>query len=134
MPDDPEEKTHPFDAAPVWWWLLKPAAREMRHRPTEPECLLWARLRNRQIAGFKFRRQYAIDRFILDFFCLEARLAVEVDGPIHAETHNEDAERDEILATYDIQVLRVRNEDVRNDMEVVLARIRGALVKGLPHP
>ncbi|MCZ2094795.1 MAG: endonuclease domain-containing protein [Anaerolineae bacterium] len=134
MSDDPDEKPHLFDAAPVWWWLLKPAARRMRRAPTEAERVLWKYLRDRQVGGFKFRRQYAVDRFILDFYCHETRLAVEVDGSIHARTRHEDAARDARLAAYGIRVLRVRNEDVLNNIAAVLAEIRDTLTNGLPHP
>jgi very-short-patch-repair endonuclease len=65
--------------------ILLQAARELRHPQTPAEQKLWSRLRNRQLNGFKFRRQHPIDRFIIDFYCDEAKLCIEVDGDSHAE-------------------------------------------------
>jgi len=62
------------------WGQLKDLAREKRQTPTAAEGLLWQRLRSRQATGFKFRRQYAVGRYIVDFFCPDAALVVEVDG------------------------------------------------------
>ncbi len=66
--------------APELWEKLKPLARQMRHVPTPAEDRLWQHIRNRQLKGMKFRRQWAIERFIVDFFCYEANLIIEVDG------------------------------------------------------
>lgn len=63
----------------------------MRQTPTLEEDMLWQKLRNRGLLGYKFRCQHAIDRFIVDFYCAEARLFAEVDGPVHQYTHEEDA-------------------------------------------
>ena len=127
MTQDPESRDNRFLSPPQWWKLLKPAAREMRRQPTEAEDILWSYLRDRQLAGFKFRRQHAVDRFILDFYCPASRLAVEVDGPIHERTALEDAERDGMLTCYGIRVLRVRNEEVFGDIQAVLVNIHEAL-------
>ena len=127
MTQDPESRDNRFLSPPQWWNLLKPAAREMRRQPTEAEDILWSYLRDRQLAGFKFRRQHAVDRFILDFYCPASRLAVEVDGPIHERTALEDAERDGMLTCYGIRVLRVRNEEVFGDIQAVLVNIHEAL-------
>jgi len=99
----------------------------MRHEPTKAEDILWSYLRDRRLAGYKFRRQHAVDRFILDFYCPASQLAVEVDGPIHERTAIEDAERDSVLATYGIRVLRVRNEEIFENIQAVLTAIRAAL-------
>jgi very-short-patch-repair endonuclease len=74
------------------WEALKPLARQMRHNPTEAENVLWQRLRDKGI-GVKFRRQHAIDRFIVDFYCAKSQLLIEVDGEIHDYTQEEDAIR-----------------------------------------
>mgnify|MGYP001770978009 FL=1 len=68
------------------WEKLKPLARQMRREPTPAEDKLWQKLRHKQILGYKFRRQHTIDRFIVDFYCGEARLVVEVDGEVHDYT------------------------------------------------
>ncbi len=91
MPDDPDSKTHPYLTPPDLWAKLKPLARQKRHDPTPAEEALWQRLRNRQIAGIKFRRQHTIDRFIVDFYSADANLVIEVDGPVHEYTPAEDS-------------------------------------------
>jgi len=65
------------------WAKLKPIARQLRTEATQAEDRLWAELRSRKFRGAKFRRQHTLSRFVVDFFCAEARLVVEVDGPIH---------------------------------------------------
>ncbi|MBH8565625.1 endonuclease domain-containing protein [Nostoc sp. CENA67] len=92
----------------------------MRCEPTPAEKLLWEKLRHKQVLGFKFRRQQTIDRFIVDFYCHEARLVVEVDGEIHNYTQAEDAIRQEFLQSLGLEVVRFRNEDVLERMEGVL--------------
>jgi very-short-patch-repair endonuclease len=77
-------------AKPELWAALKVLGRQMRRAPTPAEDALWQRIRGRQL-GMKFRRQHAIDRFIVDFYCLETALVVEVDGKIHEYTAAEDA-------------------------------------------
>ena len=102
------------------------AARTMRLKPTTAEDILWQRLRNRQIMGKKFRRQHSIDRFIVDFFCAEASLVIEVDGPVHAQP-NADAERTAHLAACGLCVLRVSNAAITADLPAVIAQIQHAL-------
>ncbi|MHC5611987.1 MAG: endonuclease domain-containing protein [Nostoc sp.] len=75
---------YPWQTPHELWKKLKPLARQMRCEATPAEKLLWQKLRDKQLLGFKFRRQQTIDRFIVDFYCNEARLVVEVDGEIHA--------------------------------------------------
>ena len=118
-----EEPTY-HQPHPALWEKLKPLAREKRHEPTPAEDHLWQRLRGRQVAGVKFRRQHAIDKFIVDFFSVEAHLAVEVDGPIHQYSQVEDDVRQEFLESMGIQVLRFTNDAViRSTDEVIKAII-----------
>ncbi len=77
----------------------------MRHVPTPAEDMLWQQLRNRHLHGAKFRRQYAIERFV-DFACLEYRLVIEVDGSIHEQQQEIDAIRQEFLEALGFRVLR----------------------------
>jgi very-short-patch-repair endonuclease len=74
-------------------------ARHLRHRQTSAEGLLWQALRNRKLARWKFRRQHPIDRYVVDFVCLEAKLIVEVDGATHSMDREirHDTERTRIL-------------------------------------
>ncbi len=105
---------------------LKPLARQMRKNPTAAEEALWQSLRKRQL-GVKFRRQHAIERFIVDFYCRDASLVVEVDGPIRQYTVEEDAIRQQFLESQGLRVLRFTNDQVLNDLENVLATIHQAL-------
>ncbi len=101
------------------------AARDLRHSMTYAEEKLWNALRGRRLTGLKFRRQHPLDRFVLDFYCVEHRLVVEVDGEVHGTPDQvaRDEERTAWLSERDIRVLRVRNEEVLNNLEGVLRRI-----------
>jgi very-short-patch-repair endonuclease len=116
-------------ADPTTYRCFEAFAREHRKEPTEAENCLWQAIRNRQVAGAKFRRQHVIDRYIVDFICLEARLIIEVDGPIHQ--HGEQPMLDEIrtqkLATLGYRMLRFTNEDVLTALRIVLKKIREEL-------
>ena len=101
-------------------------ARDQRHKPTRAEELLWSALRSSAL-GVRFRRQHAVGDFVLDFYCDEARLAVEIDGPDHANRANYDVWRDERLAELGIRVMRIRPEAVEKDLSKVLERIREGL-------
>ena len=87
-------------------------AKRFRRTPTPAEKEAWEILRGRRCLGLKFRRQQVIRGFIVDFYCAEYRLAVEIDGAIHDELAEDDARKDEALAEIDIRVIRVRNEDL----------------------
>ncbi|MDF5718629.1 MAG: DUF559 domain-containing protein, partial [Rhizonema sp. NSF051] len=117
-----------WQTSPELWAKLKPLARQMRREPTPAEQKLWQMLRNKQL-GFKFRRQHAIDRFIVDFYCGEAQLIVEVDGAVHQYTQQEDAIRQEFLESIGLRVVRFRNEDVLGSIDGVLEKIVGCLQK-----
>lgn len=99
--------------------------RELRQEATDAEKLLWAELRNRKLNGLKFRRQHPLDKFIVDFYCNEKNLVVELDGGVHDEKINKDYDdaRTVMLAGLHIIVLRFKNEEVINDMQGVLKKI-----------
>jgi very-short-patch-repair endonuclease len=99
----------------------------MRKNPTPAENKLWQHLRGKQLLGYKFRRQHAIERFIVDFYCHDARLVVEVDGPIHQYTTEEDAIRQKFLESLGFRVLRFTNEQVLTNIDGVLNMIAEAL-------
>jgi adenine-specific DNA-methyltransferase len=82
-------------------------------------------LRNRQLAGLKFRRQHPYGQFILDFFCVECQLAIEVDGGVHlnAEQAARDSERSEFLAQHGVRVLRFTNDEIDRHLPDVLRKI-----------
>ena len=115
---------------PALWKKLKPLAREKRHKTTPAEDKLWQHLRNRQICEIKFRRQYGIDRFIVDFFAVKQRLAIEVDGPIHNHIVEEDAIRQEFIESLGIRMLRFSNDEVLDDIESVIGQITATLEPG----
>jgi very-short-patch-repair endonuclease len=101
-------------------------ARELRRKLSLPEGLLWTRLRGRRLAGLRFRRQHPIGPYILDFYCDELRLAVEVDGQSHAPPDRiaHDLRRTAWLATQDIRVIRLAARRVLDDMEGAVGFIR----------
>jgi very-short-patch-repair endonuclease len=105
------------------WGALKPAVRQLRHDQTRAEDALWEYLRNRQIANLKFRRQHAIDRFVVDFYCADASLVIEVDGSAHNDSRAQDALRQDFLESMGLRVLRFPNDDVLNHIDDVIASI-----------
>ena len=124
----PAAKVGAWSTPSALWEKLKPLARQMRRQPTLAEDRLWQALRGKQARGFKFRRQHAIERFIVDFYCGAAGLVVEVDGPIHDYTQEEDAIRQAFLESMGLVVLRFSNEDVIDSLDAVLERITAHLI------
>jgi very-short-patch-repair endonuclease len=101
----------------------------LRRNPTAAETVLWKNLQNSQLDGKKFRRQHSIGPYIVDFYCSEYRVAIELDGakhmtPIGNET---DEKRDEFLRRLNVRVLRFENRLVFESLELVLNTIRAAL-------
>jgi len=99
--------------------------RELRQESTEVEKLLWTELRNKKLNGLKFRRQHPVDKFVLDFYCHERKLAIELDGSIHDVKVNKDYDeaRTAMLGELGIYVLRFRNDEVVNNIKSVLQQI-----------
>jgi very-short-patch-repair endonuclease len=109
-----------------------PAARALREMHTPAESLLWEAIRDRQLAGLKFRRQHPIGSFVADFCCPDRRLIVELDGGIHAARVTEDAEREALLTSAGYTVLRFPNETVLTNLSAVLEAITDAASDHLP--
>ncbi|OGY88726.1 MAG: hypothetical protein A2677_00140 [Candidatus Komeilibacteria bacterium RIFCSPHIGHO2_01_FULL_52_14] len=106
---------------------LKHRRRQLRNNATDAESLLWSRLRGRQLRGFKFRRQFSIGKYIVDFYCPRKKIAIEVDGSQHMEqTAHEDA-RNKFLQSKNIRVIRFWNTDVLLNIEGVLEEIAKVL-------
>jgi adenine-specific DNA-methyltransferase len=99
---------------------IKAWAKEMRKRMPDAEALLWKLLRNRSLSQAKFRRQHPVGRYILDFYCAEKKLAIELDGAQHADQSDYDRRRDAYLNSLGIQVLRFWNNQLLLETEVVL--------------
>lgn len=99
-------------------------AKDLRHNMTMSEEKLWSVLRMKQTGGYKFRCQHPLYRYILDFYCHEKRLAIEIDGKIHDSQKEYDRYRDEFLMSIGIETLRITVEDVLNNIEIVKEMIR----------
>jgi very-short-patch-repair endonuclease len=99
-------------------------AKTLRKNQTDVEQLLWRQLRNRQLCQQKFRRQFPIDPYIVDFVCLELKLIIELDGGQHADQIQYDNNRSLFLGQRGFMVLRFWNNDVIENMEGVLEAIR----------
>jgi very-short-patch-repair endonuclease len=98
-------------------------ARELRQRAAPSEQKLWNCLRNRQLNGIKFRRQFAIGEYVADFYCAHSRLIIELDGDSHSERHEHDAKRTEYLKREGYAVIRFLNNDVHENLDNVLLAI-----------
>jgi len=109
-------------------------ARALRRDSPTPERLLWGRLRGRRLLGLKFRRQHAVAPYVIDFYCHEARLAVELDGMTHMGTGDRDDARTEALQRQGIDVIRVTNDEVIADIDVVLQYIAREAQRRIPLP
>ncbi|MFD0792859.1 endonuclease domain-containing protein [Mucilaginibacter litoreus] len=106
--------------------------RDLRQRQTPTEKRLWEMLRNRNLRGKKFLRQHPIyiksvigkyEFYIADFYCDEAKLVVEADGPVHLHKKQYDKNRDLILSSLGLNILRFKNEEIEKDMEAVMTKI-----------
>jgi very-short-patch-repair endonuclease len=107
-------------------------ARYLRKNATDCERILWRRLRNRNFAGHKFRRQYPIDPYILDFYSPSLKIAIELDGLGHADSlrRERDKTRTEFLIKHGITVIRFWNHQVREELDSVLRAIWFAIEDG----
>ncbi|QED39088.1 endonuclease domain-containing protein [Antarcticibacterium arcticum] len=106
----------------------------LRKNMTEPEKLLWNRLKNNSW-GYKFRRQHPLHIFIVDFYCHSLKLVIEVDGGYHESPAQKlkDKERSEIIEFQDLTILRFSNEEVINRIEKVLVAIE-EIINSYPRP
>jgi very-short-patch-repair endonuclease len=102
-------------------------ARALRKHPTRAEDILWTQLRGPRLEGAKFRRQVPIDRYVVDFYCHAAKLVVELDGKQHEWFADYDSGRTEILERLGVRVIRFTNNEVCDDLDAVLARVRAEL-------
>ena len=103
----------------------KEVRRRLRKQLTTGEKLLWLKLRSRRLGNYKFRRQTSIDHYIVDFYCAEKKLIIELDGDVHGFIGQQkyDQERQRHLESLGFTVLRFTNQDVKESMEGVLTAI-----------
>jgi very-short-patch-repair endonuclease len=111
--------------------LLRERAKRMRSEPTPAEHRLWQILRAKRLGGYKFKRQLAIDQYIVDFACPKQRLIIEADGGQHSE-NTYDEKRDTYLSGQGFRILRFWNDDLFTNEEGVLTSILNALTAPLP--
>src|SRR5665213_328929 len=103
--------------------IQKERARRLRRELTPAERILWTELRGRRFAGLKFRRQHPFGPFILDFYCAEASLVVEIDGESHVGKEPADKGRQSWLEAHGLTVVRFWNNEVYDDHEAVVEAI-----------
>jgi very-short-patch-repair endonuclease len=112
--------------------------RELRKKQTPAEELLWQHLRNRNLFGNKFLRQHPIcvesnfgrrAYYIPDFYCHEAKLVVEADGPVHLFKKEYDKNRDEVLAGLGLKIVRFKNDDILTDLDSVLNTVKEKIIE-----
>jgi len=112
----------------------KDTRRELRKNMPIAEILLWAKLRGKGLLGCKFRRQYSVGNYVVDFYCPSLKLAVEVDGESHyvSGAAEYDRLRQSAIEKYGIHFLRVTNRDIYDNLEGVLYRIMEIMSKAIP--
>jgi very-short-patch-repair endonuclease len=100
---------------------IQPIRKYLRNNATSAEATLWAILKNKQVGGYKFRRQHSVGKFVVDFYCPSLQLAIELDGEPHAGLINiaRDAERDDWLKQQGVTVFRYENRWVFEYPEVI---------------
>jgi very-short-patch-repair endonuclease len=101
---------------------LKDIRRDLRNGSTSAEASLWKVLKGKQLEGLKFRRQHSIGNYIVDFYCPEYKIAIELDGNYHFEEGQmlRDERRDKFLSDIGIKVIRIENDNVFNNIDMVL--------------
>jgi very-short-patch-repair endonuclease len=113
---------------------LKTLARELRNNSTLSEVLLWQNLRKKQLLGYDFDRQKPIDNYIVDFFCNELMLAIEIDGVSHEGRNEEDDMRQSKLESLGVRFLRFYDSDVKGNMQGVVTAIEEWIKVNEPTP
>ncbi len=111
-------------------------AKILRNNMTSAETKLWEFLKNKQLGGFKFRRQHPIHLFIADFYCHELRLIIELDGEYHNDKAQKlkDKERTDLLKSQNVSIIRFKNEEIENDIQKVLAEIKSFINSSQERP
>ena len=118
---------HKWQTSAKQWSKVKLLVREMRKEPTDAENILWQELRGHKLNRLKFRRQHSIDKFVVDLYCREKKLIIEVDGEIHDSQKEKDSLRQKFLEEIGYAVLRIKNEEIINDLKKVLEKIKSSI-------
>jgi very-short-patch-repair endonuclease len=108
--------------------VLTQRRKELRKNLSKAEAIMWNHLSRRQIHGYKFRRQYSVDQYVLDFYCPELKLAIEIDGDSHfmPGAQEQDKARQEHIEAFGIRFLRFTNEDVCKNIDGVCQAVYNA--------
>jgi len=106
--------------------LLHQYAKDLRHHATPAEQILWKYLSGKQLMGLKFRRQHVIQPYIVDFYCREKKLVIEVDGGTHLEQQEYDERREVYLKNKGFKIIRFINTDIKENISEVLKIIQNA--------
>jgi very-short-patch-repair endonuclease len=107
---------------------LKQNARELRRKCTPSEAILWSKIRRKSL-GYEFHRQVPIDKYIVDFYCHELMLAIEVDGSIHDNRHEYDMIRQKNIEKFGVTFIRFDNKDVIKDIYGVIRALMAAILE-----
>ncbi len=102
---------------------MKKRRQKLRNSAVKAEVVLWSYLKNKQLYGYKFRRQYSVGPYVIDFYCPAIKLAIEVDGPSHIGQEAYDRERQNYIEQFGIRFLRVTNRDVYKNISGVIKAI-----------
>ena len=102
---------------------LKERAKKLRKNMTQTEIMLWLELKGKKMRGYDFDRQRPIDNYIVDFYCKDLMLALEIDGESHYGNEKKDNKRQKKIESYGVKFLRFDDLEVRYKMEKVLERI-----------
>jgi len=129
-----EGKPDRWEIPPALREKMKQRARQFRKQPTKSEAILWQAIRNRKLEGRKFRRQQPIGSFVVDFFCANEKLIVEVDGLIHESQKVLDQQRQELLESLGLRFVRLSSHQVETDLPGALEIICQAFTSSSPSP
>ncbi|MFZ2188599.1 MAG: DUF559 domain-containing protein [Candidatus Moraniibacteriota bacterium] len=102
-------------------------SRELRKETTPQEIIFWSRIKNRKLRNLKFRRQYQLGKYIVDFICLDEKLIIELDGWQHGEQENYDRERTKYLEKLGFQVVRIWNGEINTNLDGVFLKLEELL-------
>ncbi|RKY94255.1 MAG: hypothetical protein DRQ13_08475, partial [Ignavibacteriae bacterium] len=107
----------------------KEKRRKLRQNQTNAEELVWRYLRNKQMLGYKFKRQYSLDHFVIDFYCPELKLAVELDGESHnnPEQREYDIKRQKYLEEFNIKFVRIKDDELQGNPNKAFLKIEDSI-------